>query len=279
MRWRRALLDTRDPGGEARKDAVPRADSSLEKLASLKTRIRPCERAGHITRGNASPLTDGAARSGSSNEAGLGAGAEGPPRASAVDWEIAAVDIFHEGLLMAPAIAIPRSSPHTTHARRIDLWEIPRAFAAQVLCNVAALESEAFFARSENRSAWQVSMERFKPEAARGALGHPFGATGARILSKREGARRDGPGKRAGGLDLAEAASAPWPSWKARDGGPFAFPVTGSGPPAPRPHPALFVAHAQRVKARSCSEETGLRLRGPSRELRHHDQMTPEFLT
>ena len=82
----------------------------------------------------------------------------------------------------------------------IDLWEIHEAFAAQVLCNVAALEDETFL-REKVRigsSLGRFPWDRFNPNGGSIALGHPFGATGARILSQavKELAAL-GPGKRA----------------------------------------------------------------------------------
>ncbi len=111
-------------------------------------RVRPRERSRHHHRGQrlGQRLTDGAAAIWVANEAGVArAPGEPAPKAKLVDWEIAAVDIFHEGLLMAPAYAIPRllARNNLTYGA-IDLWEIHEAFAAQVLCNVAALESESF---------------------------------------------------------------------------------------------------------------------------------------
>jgi len=170
----------------AAKDGVPRADSSAEKLATLKPAFDRTSGRGTITAGNASPLTDGAAALWVADDAGLER-LPARPRARLVDWEIAAVDVFHEGLLMAPAYAIPRLL-----ARRgltlaaIDLWEIHEAFAAQVLCNVAALESEDFVrekARVDARLG-RFPWERFNPNGGSISIGHPFGATGARILSQ-----------------------------------------------------------------------------------------------
>ena len=109
------------------------------------------------------------------------------PRVRLADWEIAAVDIFHEGLLMAPAYAIPRMLARNRLAYAdIALWEIHEAFAAQVLCNVAALESPGF-RREKARVDFEpgkVPAERLNPHGGSVALGHPFGATGARILSQ-----------------------------------------------------------------------------------------------
>jgi acetyl-CoA C-acetyltransferase len=187
------------PVGAMTKDGIPRADSSLEKLA----RLRPAfdREHGSITAGNASPLTDGAAALWVATDSGAARFPAGRPRARLIDWEIAAVDIFHEGLLMAPAYAIPRLlARHGLTLDSIDLWEIHEAFAAQVLCNVAALESEDFVrdkARVDARLG-KFPWERFNPNGGSVAIGHPFGATGARILSQavKELAAM-GPGKRA----------------------------------------------------------------------------------
>ena len=169
------------------KDGVPRADSSAEKLASLKPAFDRSSGAGTITAGNASPLTDGAAAIWVANDAGLARVPGDRPRVKLVDFEMAAVDIFHEGLLMAPAYAIPRLlARNDLTLEAIDLWEIHEAFAAQVLCNVAALESEDFLREKVRidvrlgRFPW----DRFNPNGGSVAIGHPFGATGARILSQ-----------------------------------------------------------------------------------------------
>jgi acetyl-CoA C-acetyltransferase len=183
------------------KDGIPRADSSAEKLASLKPAFDRTSGQGTITAGNASPLTDGAAAIWVANDAGVSRLASNRPRARLADWEIAAVDIFHEGLLMAPAYAIPRLLARNglTYGA-IDLWEIHEAFAAQVLCNVAALESESFLRDKVGVHAplGKLPWDRFNPNGGSVAIGHPFGATGARILSQavKELAAM-GPGKRA----------------------------------------------------------------------------------
>jgi acetyl-CoA C-acetyltransferase len=183
------------------KDAVPRADSSAEKLASLKPAFDRASGRGTITAGNASPLTDGAAAVWVADDAGLERLPAERPRARLVDWEIAAVDVFHEGLLMAPAYAIPRLlARHGLTLESIDLWELHEAFAAQVLCNVAALESEDFLREKVRVDArlGRFPWERFNPNGGSISIGHPFGATGARILSQavKELAAL-GPGKRA----------------------------------------------------------------------------------
>jgi len=181
------------------KDGIPRADTSAEKLAALRPAFDRAN--GSITAGNASPLTDGAAAIWVATDAGLARLPAQRPRARLLDWEIAAVDIFHEGLLMAPAYAIPRLlARNNLTLDAIDLWEIHEAFAAQVLCNVAALESETFLRDKARVTArlGKFPWERFNPNGGSVAIGHPFGATGARILSQavKELAAM-GPGKRA----------------------------------------------------------------------------------
>jgi acetyl-CoA C-acetyltransferase len=183
------------------RDGIPRADSSAEKLASLKPAFDRSSGEGTITAGNASPLTDGAAGIWVANDAAVSRLPSDRPRVRLADWEIAAVDIFHEGLLMAPAYAIPRLlARNGLTLDAIDLWEIHEAFAAQVLCNVAALESEEFVREKAgvNARLGKFPWERFNPNGGSVAIGHPFGATGARILSQavKELAAL-GPGKRA----------------------------------------------------------------------------------
>lgn len=170
----------------AARDGIPRADSTLAKLSTLKPAFDRSS-AGTITAGNASPLTDGAAAIWVTNDRGRAKLAAGCPCAKLVDYEVAAVDIFKEGLLMAPAYAIPRLlARHQLSLADIDLWEIHEAFAAQVLCNIAAIESESFVREQAGVSAalGAFPWERLNPKGGSVAIGHPFGATGARILSQ-----------------------------------------------------------------------------------------------
>ena len=168
------------------KDGIPRADSTLEKLAALKPAFDRSA-TGTVTAGNASPLTDGAAAIWVANDAGLAKLPANQPRVKLLDYEIAGVDIFTEGLLMAPAYAIPRLlARNGLTLNDIDLWEIHEAFAAQLLCNVAALESETFLREKVqiNNPLGEFPWERLNPNGGSVAIGHPFGATGARILSQ-----------------------------------------------------------------------------------------------
>lgn len=109
------------------------------------------------------------------------------PRVRLVDWEIASIDFRTEGLLMAPAFAIPRLlARHGLSYGDIDLWEIHEAFSAQVLFHIKALEDEKFVREKVRltRSFGSFPLDRINPNGGSVALGHPFGATGARILSQ-----------------------------------------------------------------------------------------------
>lgn len=170
------------PVGSVTKDAFPRADTSLEKLAKLKPSF-----GGTQTAGNSSPLTDGAAACWVASEAGLARLPSDVPRARLVDFELGAVDIQNEGLLMAPAYAIPRLlARNNLRYEDIQLWEIHEAFAAQVLYQLKALESADFVKEKAgvDRELGRIPRDRINPNGGSVALGHPFGATGARILSQ-----------------------------------------------------------------------------------------------
>lgn len=167
------------------RDAFPRRSTSLEALGRLPPAFDR-ERGTH-TAGNSSPLTDGAAGVWVASDVGLGRLPSSLPRARLVDFELGAVDIRNEGLLMAPAYAIPRLL-----ARRklryddVALWEIHEAFSGQVLYQLKALDS-ASWVRSKAKvdvALGTVPRDRINPNGGSVALGHPFGATGARILSQ-----------------------------------------------------------------------------------------------
>jgi acetyl-CoA C-acetyltransferase len=168
-------------------DRFPRRDTSLEKLAKLHPAFDRTSGKGTLTAGNSSPLTDGAAAIWVASDEGLSRLPAATPRVRLVDLEVAAVDIFREGLLMAPVSAIPRLL-----ARRglkfddIDLWEIHEAFSAQVLCHLKGLEDEEFVREKTGieHGFGSFPRDRMNPNGGSVALGHPFGATGARILSQ-----------------------------------------------------------------------------------------------
>jgi len=109
------------------------------------------------------------------------------PRARLVDYEVNAIDLFNEYLLMAPAYAIPRLlARHGLKYEDIALWEVHEAFAAQVASHIKALQDPAFLKDKARVTAklGRFPVERMNPNGGSTALGHPFGATGARILSQ-----------------------------------------------------------------------------------------------
>ena len=172
---------------ELERDANPRADTTAEKLASLNPAFDKASGKGTLTAGNSSPITDGAAGCWIANEAGLARLPANTPYLRLVDYEIAALDHHTEGLLMAPSYAIPRLlARHGLRYGDIDLWELHEAFAAQVLANVAAIV-DADWIRSKTGVEAEFgtfSWDRVNPNGGSVAIGHPFGATGARDLSQ-----------------------------------------------------------------------------------------------
>ncbi|HEY4214829.1 MAG TPA: acetyl-CoA C-acyltransferase [Steroidobacteraceae bacterium] len=165
-------------------DTFPRRDTSLEKLSSLPPVFDRAS--GSITAGNSSPLTDGAASVWVADHEGLQRLGESPA-VRLVDWEIGAVDFVVDGMLMAPARAIPRLlARHRLRAEQIALWEIHEAFSAQVVANVKAA-SDPVYRREKAGVEFDtgaVPVGRINPNGGSVAIGHPFGATGARILSQ-----------------------------------------------------------------------------------------------
>lgn len=168
-------------------DHFPRRDTSLDKLSKLKPVFDRTSGKGTLTAGNSSPLTDGAAAIWVATEEGISRLPSATSRVRLVDFEMAAVDIFTEGLLMAPVSAIPRIL-----ARRklkfddITLWEIHEAFSAQVLCHIKGLEDKDFVRKKAGveHTFGAFPRDRMNPNGGSVALGHPFAATGARILSQ-----------------------------------------------------------------------------------------------
>ena len=127
-------------------DLIPRRDTTAEKLAKLPVAFDRTTGAGTLTAGNSSPLTDGAASLLVGDRVGLRRlGIE--PAIRLLDWELAAMDFRKEveGILMAPARAIPRLlARHGLQFGDIDLYEMHEAFAAQVLANIKAASDPAY---------------------------------------------------------------------------------------------------------------------------------------
>ena len=172
--------------GTAR-DHFPRRDTSMEKLARLKATFDRTSGRGTLTAGNSSPLTDGAAAIWVATGEGLSRLPNATPRVRLVDFEMAAIDIFNEGLLMAPVTAIPRLLAwHGLNFNDIALWEIHEAFSAQVACHIRALEDKKYVQEKAGveHTFGSFPRDRMNPNGGSVALGHPFGATGARILSQ-----------------------------------------------------------------------------------------------
>jgi acetyl-CoA C-acetyltransferase len=175
------------PVGDVKRDTIPRKDSTLEKLARLGPAFDKTSGQGTLTAGNSSPLTDGAAAIWVASEAGLARLPASTPRVKVVDYEVTSIDLRHEGLLMAPAYGVPRLlARNGLKYADVGLWEIHEAFAAQVLSHIAAWEDAAF---RRGKAGVDVDLgpfprERMNPTGGSLAVGHPFGATGARILSQ-----------------------------------------------------------------------------------------------
>jgi acetyl-CoA acyltransferase len=161
-------------------DTLIRADTSMEALAKLKPVFD--RRFGSVTAGNASPLTDGAASvllMSEDRAKALGY----KPLAFIKSWAVAAVDPGWQ-LLMGPALAIPMALGRAgLELEDMDLIEMHEAFGAQVASNIQALESERFGKERLGRSTRVGRVDRSKLNVCGSsiAIGHPFGATGARI--------------------------------------------------------------------------------------------------
>ena len=163
-------------------DNLLRKDTSLEALAALAPAFD--KRNGSVTAGNSSALTDGAAAVLLMSEER--ARAEGrEPLAFIRSWAVAAVDPGGQ-LLMGPGIAVPKALARAgIELADVDLVEMHEAFAAQVASNIQALESEAWARDKLGRSKAVGRVDRDRLNVCGGsiALGHPFGATGARIVT------------------------------------------------------------------------------------------------
>lgn len=171
------------PGFEAiREDNGIRADTSVEKLAALRPAFDP--RFGTITAGNSSYLTDGASAvlltsEDKARELGF------RPLARVVGWCLTAMDPLEE-LLLGPAFAIPKVLERTgLSLDRMDVIEIHEAFAGQVLAVLELLGQDAF-ARERlgvERAIGRIDPEKLNAWGGSLSVGHPFGATGGRLVA------------------------------------------------------------------------------------------------
>ncbi|HEX7813641.1 acetyl-CoA C-acetyltransferase [Dyella sp.] len=169
-----------------KRDGFLRPDTSLEKLGALRPAFDKTSGQGTLTAGNSTGLSDGAAA------VLLGSEAWAAERGLKVqawfrDAEVSAVDFVHgEGLLMAPTVAVPRMlKRHGLTLQDFDFYEIHEAFAAQVLCTLRAWESPDY---CKNRLGLDAPLGSIDParlniHGSSLAVGHPFAATGARIVA------------------------------------------------------------------------------------------------
>jgi acetyl-CoA C-acetyltransferase len=167
------------------RDQNLRPDSSVEKLSKLKPVFGGPD--GTMTAGNSTPLSDGAsavllASEEWAQEHGI------PVQAYFTEAQTAAVDHVHkrEGLLMAPAYAMPKLLARAgLGLHEFDYYEIHEAFASQVLCTLKAWEDPDFCRQRLGLEQPLGSIDRRKLNVHGGSLGagHPFGATGGRIVA------------------------------------------------------------------------------------------------
>ena len=168
------------------RDGFLRPDSTLEKLAALKPAFDKTSGQGTLTAGNSTGLSDGASAVLLASDAwaakrGL------TPQAYLTYAQVAAVDFVHgEGLLMAPTIAVPRMLAQAgLTLADFDFFEIHEAFAAQVLCTLRAWES-ADYCKNRlglDKPFGSIDPAKLNVNGSSLALGHPFAATGTRIVA------------------------------------------------------------------------------------------------
>ena len=168
------------------RDNILRPDTSLEKLATLKPAFDKTSGRGTLTAANSTPLTDGAAACLlASDEWAATHGHE--VLCHLRDVHVAAVDFVHgEGLLMAPTVAVAEMlARNQLTLQDFDLYEIHEAFAAQVLCTLRAWESEDYCRNRLKLEAplGRIEVDKINPVGSSLAAGHPFAATGARIVA------------------------------------------------------------------------------------------------
>ncbi|MFK7891780.1 MAG: acetyl-CoA C-acetyltransferase [Granulosicoccus sp.] len=195
-----------------RRDNNMRSDTSMESLAKLRTAYDKTD-TGTLTAGNSTPLTDGAAglllcSEQWAQERGL------PVQAYLTHSATAAVDfVGGAGLLMAPTLAVSDMLKRASLALAdFDIYEIHEAFAAQVLCTLQAWEDETYCRTELGTDAplGPIDRSRMNPVGSSLAVGHPFAATGARILGTLSKQLAANPGSKglisvctAGGMGLS----------------------------------------------------------------------------
>jgi len=194
-------------------DGILRGDTTLEKLSKLRPVFDRSEK-GTLTAGNSSALTDGSSTVllASEEEAKKN---NWPLMAKIVDSHTSAVDyVSGEGLLMAPTVAVSEVlKRNNLKLQDFDFYEIHEAFAGQVLCTMKAWESPEYCKTRLGRSEplGKIDRSKLNVRGSSVALGHPFAATGAKIVAVlAKILHQAGPGKRglivvctAGGMGIA----------------------------------------------------------------------------
>ncbi len=184
------------------RDNNVRGDSSIDKLAKLKPVFD--RKHGSVTAANATPLTDGAAavmlmREDKAKALGL------PILGYIKSYAFAGIDVWQD-MLMGPSYATPIALDRAgISLQDIDLIEMHEAFAAQTLANIKMFASDEF-ARSigRDKALGEIDMEKFNVMGSSIAYGHPFAATGARMITQMLNELR----RRGGGLGLTTACAA-----------------------------------------------------------------------
>lgn len=185
------FVDLMTPFKGVSKDNNLRADLTIEKLRALKPafdkKVAPDQ--GTLTAGNSTPLTDGASAVLLASEEWAYAH-QLPVLAYLTFSEVAAVDFFDdnkkEGLLMAPAYAVPRMLQRAgLSLQDFDFYEIHEAFAAQVLCTLKAWEDPQYCRERLGlaQALGIVAPEKLNVMGSSLAAGHPFAATGGRLIA------------------------------------------------------------------------------------------------
>jgi acetyl-CoA C-acetyltransferase len=183
------FADLMTPFKGVNKDNNLREGLSIEKLRSLKPcfdkKIAPGQ--GTLTPGNSTPLTDGASTVLLSSEE-WARERNLPIQAYLTHSEVAAVDFFNkkEGLLMAPAYAVPRMLARAgLTLQDFDFYEVHEAFAAQVLCTLKAWEDPKYCKErlGLDKPLGKIDRTKLNVNGSSLAAGHPFAATGGRIVA------------------------------------------------------------------------------------------------
>lgn len=181
-RFEREVAPVETPSGQwVHSDGLIRGDSSLEKLAKLRPVFK---KGGTLTAGNSSPLTDGAAAvllMSEEKAKALGY----TPLAALRSWAYVGVDPADQ-LLMGPALAIPKVLSRVgMELSDIGLVDLHEAFAAQVLSVLKMMASDAFAQErlGRDKATGEVDPDRLNVHGGSVSIGHPFGATGARMVT------------------------------------------------------------------------------------------------